>query len=981
MSTLVRQTGLVSTSLRFDTRAALNLPDGTAVLVVHDPNTSGAPAGYGDGTGTEKIYVYSSSDRNNWTLRTTINSPLANPIRVTSNVAVDGTVGIVCWTTTAVRYISVPSTTWVAAAAQTPRSAISSPLVEDDWDIAFTDGNVPVIFALRSNTTGSTRLQLNVYIRRTSDSTWILTAIANPETNRMPATVYQSVSGVVLMTGGSPTARNLVVAAGHGNGQTDDGVDLYTCKVDETSGVVSAITLRKNYVAAEIPGTSTMTRARSVMLHPSDDNEYTIGIQHSDGKKRIGIAKGTYDGTTYVETVPLGTHMERGLDAVQYGMSMTYAAGRISYVYSTSTGALMSIIGHVDSISGAVSFSDKYYFDNMSLATSLAPLGGSGRFVEYITHDIVFINKVSATKLEFWHHYARPTRAPSGVIPGNGSTVLTAEPTLRANADLDLAYPQSLIKMQWEFAKDPAFATNEFIYTQTDDKYALVSGTNVTNVTVPFVDALPTDFAISGQGTWYVRAAHVDEYGVVGASSPTNSFIISHPPAAANIDPGGLSVRAYGAGVFLHDWVFTDPWGEDHQTAYRIVVDNLDTAATVGDTGKVASLVESGSIALPIGVKNATLRSSIQLWDADDVAGLLVAGTPWVTADAVGVTITSPAAGIINTAIPTISATVNFGGNRTVVKYKVDVIQTSNAAVVGSSGWLNTNLATGGSFSWQPPVELLANNTGYTFAVSVTDSWGIVSTPVTVAVTTTWTPPVTAAGVAVTVTTYNTEGMGWVLVSWQDIGRDPNFTAWVVYRKMDLIDPNTLAVLEEGDWEDIDEETTTAGSYQYYDYWAKSGYKVSYRVEQKVTRFGDVVISSNGVAKVNYPVSDSYWVIDPDDLGAWKLGPVTADSYNDEYEEAEYSVIGRGRKVDVGERIGYSGTLTAQLRDSPGLTARQKRIRLEELKKTQNRRLYLRNPFGDVFRVSVRAMQFTRIAGVGQSEFVDVSIPYSEVAE
>lgn len=981
MSTLVRQTGLSGTALRYDTRAAMTLPDGSAVLVVHDPNTAGAPTGYGDGTGAEKIYVYSSTDRTTWTLRTTITSPLANPIRITSNVAADGTIGIVAWTTTAVRYISVPSTTWVAVAAQTPRTAISSPLVEDDWDIAFTDGNVPVLFGYRSNTSGSTQLQVFMYVRRTSDSTWITTAVATSETTATPKTVYQSVAGLVLLTGGSAAARNVVFAGGHGNGNTDDGIDVYTCLLNETTGVVSSITLRKNYSPAHIPGSATSVRARSIMLYPSDDNEYTLGAQHSEGGKRLGVARGTWDGTTYVETIPYASH-KVDLDMVQYGMAKTYSSGRMSFVYASSAGNLVSAIAHIDVLTGAVSFSDLYFFDDKSQQTSLSPLGGTGRFVEYTTHDIIFTKKISSSKQEFWHHYAKPLRAPTGVIPGNGSTVVTAEPTVRAQADIDLNSPQSLIKMQWEFARDVAFTTSEFTFSQDDSKYALVKGTNVTGVTVAFNDVLPADIPLNGQGVWYVRAAHIDEYGVVGAYSSINSFTVAHPPTPANIDPGGLAVRAYGTGIFTHKWVFTDPWDDDHQTAYRITVDNLDTGATVGDTGKVSSLNPTGNISLPIGVKNAALRSSIQLWDVDDVSGVLTPGTPWVTADAVAVTITAPTAGsTVTTAIPTISSTVSFSGNRSVIKYKVDVIKTSTGAVIGGSGWQTVSLASGGSFSWVPPIELLANTTGYTFSVTVVDSWGIVSVPATVAVTTGWTPPATAAGVAVTVTPYNTEGMGWVLITWQDVGRDVDFTSWVVYRKMDLIDPITLAVLEDGEWEDLYHQTATAGSYQYEDYWARSGYKVSYRVEQQVTRYGDVVTSSNGVAKVNYPISDSYWVIDPDNSTAWKLGSVTSDSYGDEYEESEFSIIGRGRHVDVGERIGYSGTLTAQLRDSPGLTARQKRIRLEELKKTQNRRLYLRNPFGDVFRVSVRAMQFTRIPGVGQSEFVDVSIPYSEVAE
>jgi hypothetical protein len=131
------------------------------------------------------------------------------------------------------------------------------------------------------------------------------------------------------------------------------------------------------------------------------------------------------------------------------------------------------------------------------------------------------------------------------------------------------------------------------------------------------------------------------------------------------------------------------------------------------------------------------------------------------------------------------------------------------------------------------------------------------------------------------------------------------------------------------------------------------------------------------------PQSDGYWLIEPssDNIGAdaFKLSIVTGDSFSDEQEESEFTVIGRGRIVNKGQRLGYKGTLDVQLRDTGGTTARQKRLRLVNLQQTP-RQLWLRNPFGDIFRVNISAMSIGRIAGVGSSEFCDVSIPYSEVS-
>jgi hypothetical protein len=47
---------------------------------------------------------------------------------------------------------------------------------------------------------------------------------------------------------------------------------------------------------------------------------------------------------------------------------------------------------------------------------------------------------------------------------------------------------------------------------------------------------------------------------------------------------------------------------------------------------------------------------------------------------------------------------------------------------------------------------------------------------------------------------------------------------------------------------------------------------------------------------------------------SFPLYQVNADTFEDEYEEATYNVIGRGRHMDFGDRYGYSGQLTCQLR-------------------------------------------------------------------
>jgi hypothetical protein len=121
-------------------------------------------------------------------------------------------------------------------------------------------------------------------------------------------------------------------------------------------------------------------------------------------------------------------------------------------------------------------------------------------------------------------------------------------------------------------------------------------------------------------------------------------------------------------------------------------------------------------------------------------------------------------------------------------------------------------------------------------------------------------------------------------------------------------------------------------------------------------------------------------LIDLSTKAVFALNIVKGDSYTDEYEQAEYTIAGRGRYIDHGDHLGLKGTLDIQLRNSLTQTARQKKRRLE-LMKEANSTLYLRTPFGDLYRVSPGDLAVSRIAGVGLQEFCDVQIPYAEVAE
>lgn len=119
-----------------------------------------------------------------------------------------------------------------------------------------------------------------------------------------------------------------------------------------------------------------------------------------------------------------------------------------------------------------------------------------------------------------------------------------------------------------------------------------------------------------------------------------------------------------------------------------------------------------------------------------------------------------------------------------------------------------------------------------------------------------------------------------------------------------------------------------------------------------------------------------FWLIVPDDETlTTRLRSVISDDFADPYEQASSHVIGRGRHVDYGDRLGYTGTLVLQLR---GETARETRLSLQRLRHAQSQ-LLLRSPFGDIFPVALGDPSTSRLAGTGNTEMSDYTMPWEEV--
>ena len=243
-----------------------------------------------------------------------------------------------------------------------------------------------------------------------------------------------------------------------------------------------------------------------------------------------------------------------------------------------------------------------------------------------------------------------------------------------------------------------------------------------------------------------------------------------------------------------------------------------------------------------------------------------------------------------------------------------------------------------------------------------------------VEVDTSWTHPALGDGVL-------TQDDFRVFINWTDANLDADFVAWRVYRRYMKVADSGLDFEDTANvWELIYETSDNGAALEYQDFFAPLNRSVEYVVVQLADRFGSLIESDISSFQTINTVGDRYFFVPQTPIGAiasFEASSVTADNFTREVEQTKLHVILRGRQVQVGDDLGYDGSLTIHLRNVT--TSRRDREFFEYLSTQDAPNTYIKSPFGDVLCVKIGNIATTRIPGVGTVDMVDLTVPYSQV--
>jgi hypothetical protein len=955
--TLVRSIGWQRANSPCMSKSTALLSDGvTRMICVYDANQSGITGDGGDNTGVAKAYFYSSTDGVTWTLRATISAAVYPSFpRPMGSMSIDSANNIHFVWRDSTGGISYNMLTYASGPGYTAgtTSQIANPtggqLVRLEIDVLGTLTTKPVIAAYWSRTTTQLESHLLVWIRNTT-TTWtqIVNETLMPADTRLTYTDDFGLACDQSVIAADNISTFCVAGQRTGTNGTELGDFVRMYEVNTSTNVlVSSV---QSPLAPFNKGLGGGYRMYRIFNTATDTFVVTATVGAQPWK--AWVYKFSYNRSTNVYTTivpptisadlmtnkyyyvsdPNGTYVY-GLDRtsvnsdpIAWAAAAWTPANKVLFVgheYNWSE----DVVCTLDDVAGTATFAPNRLWDGNYQPSGGAPpvqmwAGTPRNYSNSIVPVVIsytFYNTNNVYQLQYRQKLGVST--PLVNSPSTGGTVTTDIPTLTAQVKNPENFGQLRVKAQFQLATDAGFTTNIRTITQDNTKFIVADNTQASSFAVVLDSETITAINQLFQGTWYIRVLQIDELGDVGAYSTSANFSVTHPPVGANLYPNSSVILIYGVGNVTFTWTFTDPSPTDSQTAYRVLVENNDTNASVLDSGKITSTIASATLAISSSAKDLNLRWRLTLWDSDDVAGPQSSPQLFKITDGPVPTITGPAnLAVLTSGIPTVSWTNGFVAPKTQKAYRITVTQ--GALTVYTTDWVISTTQ-----SVVIPTGVLTNLNTYTIIVAVRDSTNIEG-QASVQVSTSWTPPASRTLSAIYLSEFAKRGFVWV--TFDPTSADTDFQGFVIYRRQ----------YGDSQWTVVATSTKLTDIVGIQDYLIGSGVTYEYAMTQVVNRFGDIVESTIVEAsKITVtPRADGYWLLDtvvPAD--SIPLYSVTDDTFTEEYEMETFHVIGRGQHVDYGDRLGFNGSMTAKLRDR-ALTGTQK------INYVTNPALYYANP-------------------------------------
>lgn len=342
-----------------------------------------------------------------------------------------------------------------------------------------------------------------------------------------------------------------------------------------------------------------------------------------------------------------------------------------------------------------------------------------------------------------------------------------------------------------------------------------------------------------------------------------------------------------------------------------------------------------------------------------------------------------------NWQLPTITATAPVGAAFVTVglglagtpaagdTFVVDDMSLNVAGVDLPEPLIDTFWRVGTENSYTFTTQVLEDDEQYRVVVEVQDDGGLIVLQ-DVPFSTDWTEPDLASGQTVTV-----PDQFKVRIEWDNSGQDPDFVAYRVYRRYmvpSIVEFDVENTAET--WRLIYETEEQLTDYTFDDYLCPLNKPTDYVVVQLVDRFGSLIESNITAFSTVTLTADRYYFVPTVLLGgiaSFEANQVTGDNFQRDVEQETLHVINRGRQMQVGDDLGYSGTLVIKNRN-PATVRRDREF--FELISTRYNKVWVKTPFGDVILIALGVVATDRQAGYGgHADFVDLTIPYLEIID